>query len=194
MAVAFVLGNGVSRSSIDLSVLIRYGSVYGCNALYREFAPTVLVATDRPISEQIQQSGYALKHCFYTRNPMLGLGARRIPEAYWKHSSGPAAVGIAAQDQHSKIYLLGFDMGPTKHNQFNNIYADTEFYKASTAPPTYTKNWVAQIQQIATSFGRTEFVRVHGTTTAVVAEFAKNANIHSIDLAQFVEQYPVLKS
>lgn len=194
MAMAFVLGNGISRQCINLTKLKLLGSIYGCNALYREFAPTVLVATDRPISEQIQHSGYSTLHCFYTRNPQPGSGAFRIPEAYWKYSSGPAAVGIAAMDGHKQIYLLGFDMGPTADNRFNNIYADTEFYKASTAAPTYTKNWVQQIQQIVRQFPAIDFVRAHGETTAEVLEFGQNSNFARMQLADFLQQFPVLKS
>ena len=37
--IAFVLGNGVSRKSIDPHALKLHGKTYGCNALYRTFAP-----------------------------------------------------------------------------------------------------------------------------------------------------------
>ena len=77
---AFVLGNGVSRNSIDVDVLIKLGPVYGCNALYRTHTPTVLVATDRPISEMIQESGYSKKNKFYTRRPLKNLGGMSVPQ------------------------------------------------------------------------------------------------------------------
>ena len=83
MTTAFVLGNGVSRQGIDLSMLQRHGKIYGCNALYKDFEPDVLVATDRPIAEHIQQLGYAQRKKFYTRYPISGMGAHRIPEKYW---------------------------------------------------------------------------------------------------------------
>ena len=53
----FVLGNGVSRQGVNLHQLRHLGKIYGCNALYKEFTPDVLVATDKPIAEQIQNSG-----------------------------------------------------------------------------------------------------------------------------------------
>ena len=43
---AFVLGNGTSRTSIDHTQLKLKGTVYGCNALYREFDPDFLIAVD----------------------------------------------------------------------------------------------------------------------------------------------------
>ena len=60
MSRAFVLGNGSSRLLVNLETLKELGSTYGCNALYREFVPTVLISTDQPISQRIQDSGYAL--------------------------------------------------------------------------------------------------------------------------------------
>lgn len=168
---AFVLGNGVSRQGIDPRDLLRHGAVYGCNALYRSFAPTVLVATDRPISEEIQASGYARDHAFYTRRPLPGSGARKVPEQYRGFSSGPIAAGLAAIDQHNPVILLGFDLGPNIEGRFNNIYADTEFYKKTGDLPTFTGNWVRQLANVARDHPGQRFVRVHGATTARVAEF-----------------------
>lgn len=186
MSIAFVLGNGISRQGIDLEKLQRLGSIYGCNALYREFAPTVLVATDRPIAEQIQHSGYAQKHKFYTRKPIPGLGALRIPEPYWGYSSGPAAVALAAQNKNIHVYMLGFDMGPAANGRFNNVYADTEFYKASAATPTYTGNWARQLVQITNSFPKVSFYRVQGTTTSPIADFDRLTNLSHLDIKEFL--------
>lgn len=186
MSIAFVLGNGISRQGIDLERLKCVGSVYGCNALYREFAPTVLVATDRPIAEQIQHSGYAQKHKFYTRKPIPGLGALRIPQPYWGYSSGPVALSLAAEDRNVHVYMLGFDMGPTSNGRFNNVYADTEFYKASAATPTYTGNWVNQMMQVIDKFPKISFYRVQGSTTAPVAQFDRLTNLSHLNTQEFL--------
>jgi hypothetical protein len=188
MGTAFVLGNGLSRSSIDLKFLKTKGTIYGCNALYREFVPDVLVATDRPIAEKIQAAGYALTNKFYTRKPVPSKGAARIPQEYWGFSSGPAALAIAAEDQHSKIYLLGFDLGPTKDNKFNNVYANTEFYKTSQSVPTYTGNWVQQIVTVTKKFSQTQFVRVQGDTTAAILHFKSLNNFAHLSLEEFLKQ------
>lgn len=185
MTVAFVLGNGVSRQGTDLHQLRPHGKIYGCNALYREFTPDVLVATDRPIATAIQESGYALKNCFYTRRPLDRQGANKIPSPYFGYSSGPVATALAAQHGHTAIYLLGFDMGPIKHNQFNNVYAGTEFYKPQTAMPTFTGNWIKQLLQIAKDFPDCEFTRVHGSTTATITQFQGIKNFKKMDLPAF---------
>lgn len=187
MSMAFVLGNGVSRRPIDVDVLLKIAPVYGCNALYRTHTPTVLVSTDRPISDQIQNSGYSAKHRFYTRNPIPGLGAGTVPQAYRGFSSGPIAVSLAAADFCSPVYLLGFDLGPDTDGRFNNVYANTEFYKESGANPTFTGNWVKQLITIARDYPKTQFIRVMGPTTAEIADFSTVDNLQSLPFAEFVE-------
>lgn len=183
---AFVLGNGVSRRHIEVDILLKLGTVYGCNALYRTHTPHVLVATDQPISTQIQESGYSARNKFYTRRPINGLGAHRVPQAYFGFSSGPIATGIAAGDGHKTIYMLGFDMGPAANGMFNNVYADTEFYKPTLAKPTFTGNWVKQLVSVTKDFPNQQFIRVCGDTTAVIPELQSLNNMKSMPIADFV--------
>ena len=187
MTIAFVIGNGISRQHVSLPHLKVRGRVYACNAVYRTFTPDVLVATDKSISLVIQESGYPLTNIFYTRRPVPKLGARSLPEQYHGYSSGPNALGLAAGDQHHRIYIVGFDMGPTQDQQFNNIYADTEFYKKTGSPPTFTGNWVKQVCRIVSDFPHAEFVRISGPTTAQVPELESHRNLRHMDLADFLD-------
>jgi len=188
MAAAFVLGNGVSRQAIDLTALKTLGATYGCNAIYREFVPDVLISTDTPISERIQAEGYSQQHVHYTRKPLPDSGARRIAQKYFGFSSGPVAVAQAALDGAVAIYLLGFDMGPTRNGRFNNCYADTEFYKKSSANPTFTGNWVNQLKIIARDFPKTSFFRVTGDTTAAIRDLLGVANLAHMPMAEFQQR------
>jgi hypothetical protein len=185
MSRAFVLGNGVSRLDVNLHVLKEFGPIYGCNALYREFTPTVLVSTDRPISSRIQEEGYATSNRMYTRRPIPGSGALSVPRDWYGFSSGPIAAALAATDNNIAVYLIGFDMGPLENQRFNNVYADTEFYKKSSANPTFTGNWVRQLLQVTKTFPNTNFFRIHGQTTAPIAEFQKVPNLAAMDMAEF---------
>ena len=185
MAAAIVLGNGISRQQIDLNLLKPLGRVYACNAIYREFVPDVLISTDLPISDRIQQEGYSQQNTHYTRKPMPGHGSIRIPQQYFGYSSGPVAVGQAAIDGAESVYLVGFDMGPTRVGRFNNIYADTEFYKKSSANPTFTGNWVRQIKQIAKDFPKTKFCRVVGDTTAELPDLLAIPNMLHMPMEEF---------
>jgi len=188
MSVAFVLGNGTSRQNIDLTTLSPYGKIYGCNALYREYTPDVLVATDRPIATHIQESGYSAQHRFHTRRPIPGLGAQEIPKPYFGYSSGPVATALAAQDENRHIYLLGFDMGPTLENTINNLYAGTEFYKPKSAGPTFSGNWIKQLLQIMKNHKHCHFIRVTGPTTAHIVEFDSVRNMEHLALDAFVDR------
>ena len=188
MAAAFVLGNGVSRQAVDLTTLKTLGTTYGCNAIYREFVPDVLISTDTPISERIQHEGYSQKNTHYTRKPLPDSGARRIAQKYFGYSSGPVAVSQAAIDGATAIYLVGFDLGPTRTGRFNNCYADTEFYKKSSANPTFTGNWVRQLQTIMKDYPKTSFFRVVGDTTAEVRELLGVANLAHLQMANFQQR------
>jgi hypothetical protein len=185
MSRAFVLGNGISRQGMNLHLLKQLGQVYGCNAIHREFVPDVLVSTDTPISKSIQETGYSQKHKMYTRKPLPALGALRIPQEYYGYSSGPAAAGIAALDHNQAIYLIGFDMGPTATGKFNNVYADSEFYRASSAPPTFTGNWATQILKICNDFPTIQFYRVIGKTTADVPVLNSVTNLCHMCMEDF---------
>lgn len=188
MTVAFVLGNGISRKNINNNSLKEIGKIYGCNGLYREFVPDALVATDKPIATRIQESGYSAKHRFHTRRPLDGLGAKPVPQEYFGYSSGPIATALAAKDGHRRIYLLGFDMGPTINKAFNNIYADTEFYKSSDSPPTFTGNWVKQIVKIIKDHPQTRFFRICGETTSRIPELEALENLIHCDLTTFIDR------
>jgi hypothetical protein len=186
---AFVLGNGISRRNINLTQLRLHGPIYGCNALYREYTPDVLVATDRPIATAIQESGYSAQHRFYTRRPLPNLGARPVPTDYYGNSSGPIACALAALDGHDEIYLLGFDLGPTADQTFNNMYAGTEFYKEQGARPTFTGNWIKQLTTVFKNFSTVRFHRVRGETTADIAELQKILNFSHCSLEQFQTKF-----
>jgi hypothetical protein len=193
MTTAFVLGNGRSRLAINVHELSTVGAVYACNAMYREFVPQVLVATDRPIAEAIQHLGYSQNHVFYTRRPIPGMGARRLPQDWYGFSSGPAAVALAAQAGYHEVYLLGFDLGGLPGDRFNNVYADTEFYKRSSARATYSGNWIRQLRSVFRQFATTKFSRVHGDTTADVAEFHCDTNYAAVPVAEFLAKINILK-
>ena len=64
----FVIGNGESRKGIDLAELNKYGKVYGCNALYRDYEPDALIAIDEQLMHEIYWSGYPIDHVCYFRN------------------------------------------------------------------------------------------------------------------------------
>ena len=55
----FIIGNGESRKGFDLAKLRQHGTIYGCNAIYREFMPDVITAVDHGIMHEIYHAGVA---------------------------------------------------------------------------------------------------------------------------------------
>ena len=58
MSIAFVIGNGISRRHIPLEPLRKFGTIYACNAVYRDFKPDYLIAVDTKMVNEIVQYRY----------------------------------------------------------------------------------------------------------------------------------------
>ena len=185
MSAAFILGNGKSRLSVDLTKLSPLGATYGCNWLCKTFTPDCLVATDRPIADNIQQSGYAQKHRFHTRKPIVDLGGKDLSNQYKGFSSGPNAAALACIDGHSDIYLIGMDLGTT-NGMFNNVYVDTQFYKKELDPPTYAGNWINQLVKLTEDYPNRQFYRVEGIESAFVKQFNNLVNVQILTMDKFL--------
>jgi len=159
--IAFVLGNGKSRLNADLKILKQHGIIYGCNALYREFDPDVLIAVDVKMINEIIDAGYHKKNQVWT-NPNKGVKTKGNVNFFSPHkgwSSGPTALHFAASKGHKTIYILGFDYAGV-NGKFNNVYADTFNYKKSNDSPTYHGNWLSQTEKTIKEFKTIKFVRV----------------------------------
>ena len=57
MSKVFVVGNGESRKKVDLMQLNMMGKIYGCNAMYRDFTPDVLIVVDGGMQHEVYTSG-----------------------------------------------------------------------------------------------------------------------------------------
>ena len=210
---AFVIGNGKSRIGFDLNTLRGKGTIYGCNALYRDFMPDVLIGTDDKIREEIELSeinpdvleNIPAKIPFYTRRPnqlikthtdrkwqdtdYQNTHSRKI-EYNWGYSSGPVALTYACVEKHNYIYLIGHDlMGiGAKDNDINNIYSDTNAYKPSSATATYYMNWVDQIRRIMLEYSDINFARVGALNNFVPENWKECLNHREITFEQFEKE------
>lgn len=188
MSVAFVLGNGTSRQELDLNYLTNKGTIYGCNALYREFAPHYLVAVDPKMIFEIAESKYQLSHHVWTNwnkryQDLLGFNYFDKSKGW---SSGPTALDLATINNHSEIYIFGFDyIGLDDGSKVNNIYADTPNYKKSTDNATYHHNWLRQTRQVILNNPKIKFYRVIKALNYNPPEL----NIHNNSTITFEEFY-----
>lgn len=58
MKTAVIVGNGESRKGFSLAELKSQGTMFGCNALYRDFEPDFLVAIDPAMIKEIRESSF----------------------------------------------------------------------------------------------------------------------------------------
>jgi hypothetical protein len=159
--VAFVLGNGTSRLSLNHNSLLDKGIVYACNAMYREFEPHYLIAVDVKMVNEIVASGYNKTHAVWT-NPNKGISTKHHLNLFNPHkgwSSGPTALWFASEQGHRDIYIFGFDYQGLQ-GRFNNMYADTYNYKKTSDTATFHGNWLSQTERTIKDFRHTQYYRV----------------------------------
>jgi hypothetical protein len=158
---SFVLGNGKSRLQINPQELQKYGKIYGCNALYREFEPDYLIAVDPKMIVEIEKSGYQMTHEVWTNANAKYRNYKNFkfftPSLGW--SSGPTALDMAAKQGPHEIYIFGFDF-TGNNGLINNVYADSQNYRRSTDVATYYGNWQRQTEQVIKINHRIKFYRV----------------------------------
>ena len=178
--ISFVLGNGVSRKSINPEELRQHGTIYGCNALYRTFSPDYLIAVDTKMIIEITDIGYHLDHEVWSNPNKLTKRTPGInlfnPNKGW--SSGPTALWMASTHQADTIYILGFDyVGIGDDNdKVNNLYAGTKNYKRVEDRATYYGNWTRQTSTAIKSHPRTKYVRIIEKETSFIPEHLQNLN------------------
>lgn len=173
---AIIIGNGPSRALFNLQHLTK-GNVqtYGCNALYRDFAPDFLVTT-KTIASEIAISEYSQKHIVYADLATL----INHPENFYliPHNpsvdAGTTAAYIAAFDGHTKIYLLGFDGQDTPGFNYN-VYCDTKGYNSKHAEVTDEK-WVENRRDLFFAYPDVDFVWVTSNGKYTVPERLKHCH------------------
>ncbi len=187
---AFILGNGISRQEINSAKLLDIGTVYGCNAQYREFNPHYLIAVDVKMVNEIIDSGYHQHNQVWT-NPNKGVKTKTHINFFQPHkgwSSGPTALWFAATQQHKKIYILGFDYQGL-NGKFNNMYADTYNYKKSTDAATFYGNWLNQTEKVIKEFRTIEFIRIIQPNNYIPDKLSALPNLTHITYEEFKTLY-----
>ena len=124
----FLLGNGKSRENFDLERLQSKGTIVGCNAIYRDFSPDILVAIDSKMLVELNTTTYCQENfCIIPHNR-----SSKVPNAQiWKsdrfNTSGCFAMRmIGSIMKPSKCYMLGMDCYP------GNLYDNTKNYAVNT--------------------------------------------------------------
>ena len=190
--VAFVLGNGKSRLKLNHNHIRNEGTIFGCNAIYREFDPHYLIAVDVKMINEIIASGYHKKHSVWT-NPNKGVNSKKGINFFSPHkgwSSGPTALHFACTQGFNEIYIFGFDYKGDS-GKFNNVYADTYNYKKSSDSATFHGNWLNQTEKTIKEFKNIEFVRVIEHEGFIPDQLGpKHRNLRHFKFEDFEKIYP----
>jgi hypothetical protein len=148
----YAIGNGLSREGVDLGSLD--GLVVGCNGLYKDFSPDILVSLDARV-EVPEERDFKWLHLAETRVGLL-LDDRLIGDVrdlfpFPGFDSGMVACAyLARYSRCATVYMIGFDFY-TGYGGRNDIYHD-EAVKNSI-PMT---NW----NLLADFYPDTDFVRL----------------------------------
>ena len=103
----FCIGNGESRQGFDLEQLRKHGTIYGCNAIYRDFMPDVLTAVDHGIMHEIYHAGVAQKIPCYFRDWTKVPAMTYEPMLY-------GGMDKLEADEHLKNVLKSNEQGDSK--------------------------------------------------------------------------------
>jgi len=174
MNISFVVGNGETRRTINVSSLREYGPVWGCNKIYEQFHVDNIVAVDQSILELIVRNGFHFSMNVYTRR-RWSPDYNNVPEVkyipdfkdegqvkwqkQWHWNSGPLALFLACEQGADVVCMFGFDLYGYG-GRVNNMYKDTLGYDKSDTKAVDPGFWISQIDQLMKWYPNTQFVQV----------------------------------
>lgn len=193
---AVAIGNGESRKDFNLQLISDHRGgllavdklqTYGCNALYRDFAPDFLVAVGDDIVNEIANTEYALNNIVYTNAKAIleHPGKFYLVPQNVSYDSGALAAYMACFDGHAKVFLIGYDQYDEDGGPMNNVYKNTPGYLASTQTQN-AKFFSLTLRDVATTYPTVEFIRVMPESTWYIPpELLPLPNFRQIDYNQF---------
>jgi hypothetical protein len=197
-----VIGNGESRSSLDLAALKDNITLVGCNAIHRDLAVDHLVCCDqRMVKEAIAnksiphiytrpryQSDFrkALENDSVNMLPPLPYKGTLKPDQSEHWGSGPYAMLLAAHLKFKTIYIVGFDLYGKNH-LVNNVYKNTNNYlpeNKSAVDPAY---WIYQGRKVFQCYESVTF-KIFNLPDWQLPEEWQLPNVRVYDLNKFTQE------
>lgn len=194
-----VIGNGESRSSIDLAALMGKITLIGCNAIHRDLVVDHLICCDqRMVNEAVLNK--SIQH-IYTRPryyndfrralqknsvnnlpdlPYQGKLKADQPE-HW--GSGPYATLLAAHLKFKSVNMIGFDLYGKNH-LVNNVYKNTANYLPENKSAVDPAFWIYQGRKVFQCYENTTF-NIFNTTDWCLPTDWQLPNVHLFDLNKF---------
>jgi hypothetical protein len=167
-----VIGNGESRSDLDLSLYVKNFTTVGCNAIHRDITVDHLVCCDQRMVQEAARNLNNNSSKIYTRQRWLNTNLRSVgdlnplpnipifgnskPDDDFHWGSGPYAVLLGCH-LSTEIILVGFDL--YSNNDFvNNVYKGTDNYSKSESSSVDPAFWIYQIEKLFDHFKDHNFI------------------------------------
>ena len=188
--IAFVLGNGESRAKLSISRMAKHGYTYGCNAIYRDFRPDVLITVDPEMAKEIGKSDYIKQWKVYTPyKDIAETNTNFVQFNYTKRlCAGVTACLIAIAHGMKEIYLIGHDLG-SPNGLINNCYKNTANYKPAWQDDDSFKVYMPHYVEMLEKHPGIKFTRVIGKQTYPVKEFKPFKNYHETKIDTFIKNF-----
>ena len=135
--IAFIIGNGPSRTQVDLEKLVGQAPIYGCNALYRNFNGwDYLVAIDDGMIEELRKvrkdNGILIIPPEEERWESPEYSPNRRRSNAGMNAMLEAIRREAPNGEEVELYCLGFDFILQGDSSVANIYDGTDNYGPET--------------------------------------------------------------
>ena len=154
---AFIIGNGTSRMEFELMSIKDAGTIFGCNALYRDYSksspkyviPHYLVAIDRGIITEIECGDYPASRVIIPPDDEQWEPAVVNPSRP-RSNAGTNAALEAMKMGHKQLIFIGFDFLQENVKQaISNVYDGSDNYGMDTrARPSDNLGRITYLQWI----------------------------------------------
>lgn len=194
-----VIGNGESRSILDIFKILELYHTIGCNAIHRQYQPDEIVCCDRDMAMEVVDNPKTEKSKIHVRGelyehlikkhhnvrafPELPFPPRQRSDQPENWGSGSYAVFLSALDHRNDVYLLGFDLY-SANGLINNVYKGTKNYRSKDSKSVDPGYWIYQIAKIFKSFKQKNFVIFNKKDWHCPTEW-QFPNVHIEDIENF---------
>lgn len=149
MATAYIIGNGPSRADVSLHTL--EGTTFGCNALYRDFAPDYLISGDSTIIKEICKSDYpSHSKCIF---PDFDPVPKDYKEMILMGFDPSFTIKESDLDRHNNVWIFGLQDDISKIMEVHVIGVDPSWQiqnmKGTEEDPRFSVNFFAGSQAMA---------------------------------------------
>jgi hypothetical protein len=173
-----LIGNGTSRNGFDLEQLRDKGTIYGCNALYRDFIPDVLFAIDSKMLKEFAENNLH-------KQKDLEIINRSQYRGKTFNTSGVFGLGYILEEiKPDQCYMLGMD-----------FYAGNIYFKTKNYRPIVKDQWDKEkkyfFQTLKRLKGKTEIINVNTENVFPTLCTNRNINYRYINYQEFKDEIQI---